>query len=210
MKENKKLRLLLILQSFMPLMLLLLLKNFDGKLLLLVLEFFSRIWNREFSVILDALTHESFFLLLVSMICFLWIIIGVATIYQFRTAQFANFIEGDKIKIINYSSDAGLIFFTTFILPLVLDEVGSLKNFLVFVSLFTMIIALMYKTNLYYKNPVIAMIGYNIFHFRFDENSDLSDKNGELIGITYGKINENKIIKYQRIADNVYFIYNKN
>ncbi|MFD3270085.1 hypothetical protein ACE3MS_08080 [Paenibacillus dendritiformis] len=209
MKENKKLRFLLILQSFMPLMVLLFLKNFDNDLIFLVRKFFIQIWNHEFTAITVAVTHKKFLLLIVIIICILWIIVGLYSMLLFKGAQFANFID-DKIKIISYSSDAGLIFFTTFIVPLVLDDIGSMRNFLVFICLFLMIIVLMYKTNLYYQNPVIAMLGYSTFHFKFTENSDSTMKNNELVGITYGKIDEDKIIKYQRIADNVYFIYNKN
>ncbi|MGG0821395.1 hypothetical protein ABE099_00850 [Paenibacillus turicensis] len=209
MKENKKLRFLLILQSFMPLMVLLLLKNFDSDLIFLIHKFFIQIWNREFTAISMAVTHEKFLLFIVIFICVIWIFVSLYSMHLFRGAQFANFIE-DKINIVHYSSDAGLIFFTTFIVPLVLDDVGSMRNFLVFICLFLMIIVLMFKTNLYYQNPVIAMLGYSTFNFKFTEHSDSTMKNSELVGITYGKIDEEKIIKYQRIADNVYFIYNKN
>ena len=142
--------------------------------------------------------------------CIVWFVRGVIAIKQFRNVQNANYIEGDKIKISGFSSDAGLIFFMTFIMPLVLDDIGKLRNFLVFIGLLLIVILLMCKTNLYYQNPVLTILGYKTFQFKFiDENSTL--QNGrDLIGITYGKIDENRIIKYQLIADNVYLIYNKN
>ena len=209
MNGNIKLRNLLILQSFMPLMFLLLLKNFDFNLFNLVYKFFIRSWKHDFSTITVAITHEKFLLLIVVVGCLIWILKGILAMFQFRNVQNSNFIEGDKILIKNYSSDAGLIFFTTFIVPLVLDDISNPSNFLVFIGLLMMIIALMCKTNLYYQNPVLTILGYKTFQFHFIEDNDATEMNNELIGITYGKIDESKIIKYQLVADDVYLIYNK-
>ncbi|AGL00591.1 hypothetical protein Desgi_1062 [Desulfoscipio gibsoniae DSM 7213] len=209
MNGNRKLRKLLILQSFVPLMFLLLLKNCEFNLFNLVCKFFIRIWKHDFSAITIAITHEKFLLLIVVVGCLFWILKGILAMFQFRNVQNSNFIEGDKIVIKNYSSDAGLIFFTTFIVPLVLDDIGELRNSLVFIGLLTMIIALMHKTNLYYQNPVLTILGYKTFQFYFIEDNNSAGMNNELIGITYGKIDESKIIKYQLVADDVYLIYNK-
>lgn len=210
MNDNKKLKHLLILQSFMPLMFLLLIKNFKFNLIKLVSKFFVEIWECDFSVIKTAITHESFLLSVIIIMCLSWIIKGILAIIQFRDIQNSDFIEGDKIMIKNYSSDSGLIFFTTFIMPLILDDIGTLRNFLVFIGLLTMMVALMCKTNLYYQNPVLTILGYKTFCFSFVEE-DISQKtDNQLIGITYGNLDESRIIKYKLIADDIYLIYNKN
>lgn len=207
--ENKKLKRLLILQSFLPLMFLIFLKNFEFDLINLFSEFFTRILSRDFKVIITALTHKKFLLFIIVLGCILWILRGIVAAFQFRHVQNSNFIEGDKIEIKKYTSDSSLIFFTTFIVPLVIDDIGRLNNFLVFIGLLAIIIALMCKTNLYYQNPVITILGYNTFQFQFSECDDVSMIGRDLIGITFGKIDEGKIIKYQLIADDVYLIYNK-
>lgn len=209
MSGNNKLRRLLIFQSFVPLMLLLLLKNFEFNVLNLISEFLDRIFKFDFSVIRVALKHEKFFLLIVILGCMIWILRGAVAIYQFRNIQSSNFIEGNKIQIKSYTSDASLIFFTTFIVPLVIDNLGKLNNFLVFIGLLAIIIMLMYRTNLYYQNPVITILGYSSFQFSFIDCDDPTKLGKDMIGITYGKIDESKIIKYQLVADDVYLIYNK-
>ncbi|MDN3956807.1 hypothetical protein [Sporolactobacillus laevolacticus] len=207
MRENRKLRNLLIMQSFIPLAILLLLKYFQFGMFKLIL---CGLWNRDISVINKAIFHKGLLIFLVMIGCICWIIRGLISIKQFRDVQNANFIEGDKIKISGFSTDSGLIFFVTFIIPLVLDDIGKLNNFLVFNGLVLMVILLMRKSNLYYQNPVLTILGYKTFRFKFVDKDGIANSEKDLIGITYGKIDEDLIIKYQRIADNVYLIYNKN
>lgn len=210
MKENRKLRNLLIMQSFLPLTILLILKHFKFSLLKLIGAFFCKLGQGDFFVIYRAMSHKDFLVLLVIIGCAFWLVRGLISISQFRNVQNANFIEGDKIKISCFSSDSGLIFFVTFIIPLVLDDIGQPNNFFVFNGLVLMVILLMQKSNLYYQNPVLTILGYTTFQFKFvDQNGNFQNEK-ELVGITYGKLDERKIIKYQLISDNVYLIYNKN
>lgn len=66
-----------------------------------------------------------------------------------------------------------------------------------------MICVLLYKTRLFYANPVLSILGYKVVEFEFSENSKVSKKN--LIGIYNGKITNNNIM-YKTITDTVYYI----
>ena len=210
MKENRKLRNLLIMQSFLPLTVLLFIKHFKISMCMLVFDFTSQLFHGDLAVFRKALEHESFLIFIVLTGCVFWFIRGILSVYQFRNVQNANFIEGDKITVNSISSDSGLIFFVTFIVPLVMDNIGKANEFLVFICLTFMVILLMNKSNLYYQNPVLTILGYTTFQFEFVTKSGDSQSKKDLIGLTYGKIDENKIIKYQLISDNVYLVYNRN
>ena len=72
------------------------------------------------------------------------------------------------------------------------------------------VIILMWRTNLYYQNPVLTILGYTSFSFEMGKSDDKRLEGKECIGITKNKINGSGVIKYQRIADNVFVVYDKN
>lgn len=133
----------------------------------------------------------------------------VAYLY-FQHFQTAGYDEEDGMEIKNYTTDTGLGFFMTFVLPLVLDDLGKIRDFNAFIVMISLVIILMSRTNLYYQNPVLIVLGYTTFSFEIKNPKDDRMKNKEYIGITKGKINPDKIIKYQYISDDVFVIYNKN
>lgn len=96
-------------------------------------------------------------------------------------------------------------FFVTYITPLILDDIDKGSGFLIFISIVIFLIFLMRNTNLYYKNPVLTILGYKSLRFHFE-----SDTEKEHIAITRGDVDASKLIKRKRISDNVYLVYNKN
>ena len=154
-----------------------------------------------------------FLIWLLEIICMVWIFYALLSIRSFKNLQTSNFSsQGEKLQDMNQISDSGVTFFMTYVLPMVLDDIGTWKGFIVFVLLMAMLYALMWKTNLYYQNPVLTILGYNIVSFEFDhtELSDFEDE--ECIGITRDSINKDikneDVMKRQYIADNVFLIYN--
>ena len=95
----------------------------------------------------------------------------------------------------------------TYVLPMVLDDIGTRNGFLIFVFLMAMLCVLMWKTNLYYQNPVLTILGYNVISFEFDDTELRDFKNRECIGITKGDISAGVVIKRQYITDNVFLVY---
>lgn len=97
----------------------------------------------------------------------------------------------------------------TYVLPMVMDDIGTLKNFSIFVFLMVMLCILMWKTNLYYQNPILTILGYEIVSFQF-EHTELSQFQGDrtCIGITrHTKVKDGMYIRRQYISDNVFLIY---
>lgn len=86
-------------------------------------------------------------------------------------------------------------------------HINTGKGILVFGILMVMLFALMWKTNLYYQNPVLTILGYEVFSFQF-ESTQLSEyRNKGRIGITRGTVRTGHSIKRQKISDNVFLVY---
>ena len=65
-------------------------------------------------------------------------------------------------------------------------------------------VRLLWDTTLFYKNPVLTVLGYNIYNFEFYENPKEPEE--ELIGICHGEIQTETIIVYKKLFNKVYFI----
>ena len=204
MKENKYLKWLLIIQSFLPLFFLIrcfYLHNFK-----LVLRFFVRLFQRDFGIILIALSHPDLFSVILLCLSVIMLIIGIMIYILFNKIQeFGFYEEHENIVVDADVTENSVAFFVTYITPLVLDDIGNKRGFLSFAAISIMLILLMRNTNLYYQNPFLTILGYKSFSFYFPSN-----ENSVYVGITRGDFDAAKIIKRKRISNNVYLVYNKN
>lgn len=208
MAENKSMKRKLIMQSFAPLFLILFIQYFDCELLFLPGKLFEDIRNRQWNIIPKVLYHEFFVTYILEFICLVWIIYSAIGVKAFGRLQRANFSsQGETLTNIEKIPDSGVTFFMTYVLPMAMDDLDSPKGIVVFVILMGLLFVLMWKTNLYYQNPVLTILGYEVFSFQF-ETTQLNGFHGkECIGITRGKVNEGRSIKRQLISDNVFIIY---
>ena len=61
-----------------------------------------------------------------------------------------------------------------------------------------MLIILLYRTSLFYANPVLAILGYHVYDFHFHDNTDLQ---GQYIGLSKGIITGQETIEYKKITE---------
>lgn len=107
-------------------------------------------------------------------------------------------------------NDSGATFLVTYVLPLLTDDVSSIRGLIVFLVLLLMVIALLINSNTFYQNPVLSAMKYRTFTFKFvNPASDINHSNRVYIGITHGvPIVEDAVIKRKYISDGVFLIYN--
>lgn len=212
LRENRFLKLLLIIQSFTPLFLLLIIKYWNGIIWKLVAKFFNfLISGNVMEAISKSFRNAEFFRLVLILTCVILLVAGILIYLYFNKAQTAGFTDhAEKISVGNDTTEASATFFVSYVIPMLLEDITELKGFLCFVIIMMMLIILMGKTNLYYQNPILAVLGYKTFEFKFSETSDAGLRNKDYIAITKGKIDETKIVKRKYITDNVFLIYNKN
>lgn len=210
MEDNLKLKWFLIMQSFFPLALLLFVKYIDCGLVKKTAFWVAGLWEKANDVHFSEILEKPFVVVLL-VLCAVWILVSILAGTQLRGVWKADFIDhSEKIHVQKYITDGSVLFYMTILFPLIMDDLGDKRNFVLFVIIMALLIRLMWRTNLYYQNPVLTILGYRILEFEFKDTNDDSLKNKMFIGITRGMVNEEKIIKRQFISDNVFLIYNKN
>lgn len=212
LRENRFLKWLLIIQSFTPLFLLLIIKYWDWNICKLVSEFFNFIVSGNVKeAIFKSFKNEELLRLMFIFICAILLVAGILIYLYFNKVQTVGFTDrAEKISVSNDTTETSAAFFVSYVMPMLLEDIIELKGFLCFVIIMMLLIMLMRNTNLYYQNPILAVLGYKTFGFKFSETSDSVLEGKEYIAITRGNIDETKIIKRKYIADNVFLIYNKN
>lgn len=186
-------KLKLMIQSLSPLALLTIINNF---------KFITKN-NSEDVFSAKEFISSNFILLFVLSFCVIWVIFAIRFYIEFKAFQYTDKKSGYDIIIKKEKSEDSLNFFLTLILPLLIDDIARWQGASVFFLVLFMICVLLYKTRLFYANPVLSILGYKVVEFEFSENSKVSKKN--LIGIYNGKITNNNIM-YKTITDTVYYI----
>ena len=89
----------------------------------------------------------------------------------------------------------------TYIIPLVCFPMETEREVFVMFSVIVIIGCIFVKTDLYYTNPSLILLGFNVY--RVSTNSDKEFRQG--IAIIKGKLKKGDSIKYLTLSDNVYF-----
>lgn len=198
----------LIMQSFAPLFLILAVKFWQYKLVLLAGAFGKMLLSAPGAALHRICEHPLRFTAGLELLCIGWIIIALWYAKQFRVAQMADFIsQGEALKEIEKMPDVGVSFFMTYLLPLAMDDLDTEQGLIVFLLIMGMLLLLMKKTNLYYQNPVLTILGYETFSFQFDTTQETAYQGKQFVGITRGTAQTGKSIKRKKIADNVFWVY---
>lgn len=210
--ENLNLKRSLVVQSFAPLFLLLTIKHMNFDLYWnLICKFITIFTQNGLSAFLTAIHHASFGGLVVSALSIGWLFLTVMIAFGFNGIQKAGFkAAGEQIIIEETTNDSGATFLVTYVLPLLTDDVESLRGLIVFLTMLIMVIMLLSRSNTFYQNPVLAAMKYRTFSFKFlNPDSDIINPDRVYIGITNGTpIVEEAVIKRKYISDGVFVIYN--
>lgn len=182
----------LMIQSLSPLALLTIIKNFS---LITVDNYGELLTKKEF-------IYTNIILLTVLSFCAIWVILSIVFYIEFIAFQYTDKKTGYDITINKEITEKSIDFLLTFIIPLLVDDIDTCQGAMVFFLLLFLICTLLCKTNLFYANPVLAILGYKIYEFSFVKNSEEKEK--DLIGIYKGKFPKN--VMYKKITDTVYIL----
>lgn len=137
-------------------------------------------------------------------ICLLFMLIGLIFLKYFNY----KFMKGApglpqkvlEIKDINYETVSFLI---TYIIPLLFFIIGEdsseARNFVVLIITIIIIGIIYCRTNLFYTNPTLAILGFQIYKISTKQNKDI-------IVILKGKLKKDDSFCPRLIDDNIYFI----
>ncbi len=107
--------------------------------------------------------------------------------------------EIKKIESLNYEH---LTFLATYVVPLISFDFGSGRQMLVLTLLLVVMGVIYIKTDLFYANPSLALLGFHIY--RVDGNFKNGDREG-IILIAREKLIENQKVGYIKLDDRIYY-----
>jgi len=108
--------------------------------------------------------------------------------------------EINNIEDINYEH---LTFLATYVVPLISFDFGSGRQMIVLALLLVVMGIIYIKTDLFYANPSLALLGFHIYR------ANGSFKNGERGGIVLicrGRLSEKQKVSYIRLDDRIYYV----
>ena len=135
-------------------------------------------------------------------ICLIWFLVSIFLYVYFKFMVSFGKTGGYTIEKITEDKEAGLNFFLTLILPLLLGDLNEWQNAASFVVIFIIIFILLMKTNLFYANPVLTLLGYHVYKLNFKENPSIYE---QCIVVAISKISKKDTIEYKKMADNILF-----
>ena len=101
-----------------------------------------------------------------------------------------------NVKNLNYNY---LMFFTTYIIPLICFDLKEFRDCILLLFLLLILCTLFLKTNVYYQNPILALMGFNLYEV------DMTYKSKEIckvIVIADGKLRDDMEISKHNIDGN--------
>lgn len=105
-----------------------------------------------------------------------------------------------KIEDINYEH---LTFLATYVVPLISFDFGSGRQMLVLGLLLVVMGVIYIKTDLFYANPSLALLGFRIY--RANGSFKMGEREGMIV-ISRGKIAVGARVSYIKLDDRIYYI----
>lgn len=117
--------------------------------------------------------YEFIFINLIPSVAFVFLIIGLILYYKFKST-----INGSKllpvriIKIENVNYEH-LTFLTTYIIPLICFDLAKIQYAITLLILLVIIGIIHVKTNMFYANPTLALLGFNIYQVETSQGTNI-------------------------------------
>ncbi len=104
------------------------------------------------------------------------------------------------IKEVKNQSFEHIVFLTTYIIPLIAFDLSNLRNVVALVVLLVVIGWIIIKTELYFGNPTLALLGYKLYKVKFESRND------EIMCITKDKLVATSLVKWIELDKGIYVV----
>lgn len=148
-------------------------------------------------------TKNLIFKNIIPIISFIFFVLGFIFInkfnYKLAGSQQSN-LTVIKIENRNYEH---LTFLTTYIIPLIAFDLTKIRYAIVMFLLLIAIGTMYVKTNIFYTNPTLALLGYKIYKIDAEFRTGPVE---EIIIISRENIIQSDILSYRKVNDNIYYV----
>lgn len=133
------------------------------------LAFLTIVRNFKFTPVSELAENQSYWgefvrlnnvLIVVFLLCATWILAAVISFISFTAFRWTDKKQGYQLSSFVEKEDASLNFFMTMIIPLLIDDVGTIQGAVTFLIIVVMMCALLSKTHLYYANSLEKFVAF--------------------------------------------------
>jgi hypothetical protein len=139
----------------------------------------------------------------VPVVCVVFLLIGVAS-YFYLDFEIKGSPENPFLvtRVENLSYEH-LMFLATYVIPLISFDFDN-ERFLIVLGLLLLVMGIIYiKTDLFYANPSLALLGYRLY--RVDGRFKGDETRENIIVICRCRLNKNDRVSYRRIGEGIYY-----
>lgn len=190
MKDHWLIKVMLYVLSLWLLFVSLLIMSFDQALL-------SNFWAALTEHDVAKLTSELKVRNLVFIVSIFFIILGMLILWFLANSYRGGWSINCKISDVTDENHEHLEFLATYVMPLVFTDVNSKRTVLNLVLMIIAIGAIYVKTNKFYSNPSLAILGFKIYKAKIHDRGEK-----QFVVICRGQLTEQSVIRYIRIDNN--------
>lgn len=139
----------------------------------------------------------------VSIIALFFFLMGVISYSRFKYKLSGSQQNHIKIRKIESKDYEHLTFLSTYIIPLIAFDLTKTRYSIVLIVLLVAIGIMYIKTNMFYSNPTLALLGYKIY--KIDATFRTKDEVGIII-IARESVKLDDRLSYRKIHDNIYYV----
>jgi len=140
---------------------------------------------------------------IIPIFCIIALKVGFISFFDFRFQMKGTPELSVKITEIENIDYEHLTFLTTYIIPLVCFQFENLRYILTFIIILFVIGLIYIRTDLFYANPTLAILGFRIYKISGEFRK--GEIRTEKILITKNKLQLNDRIKYFKLDERIYY-----
>ena len=149
-----------------------------------------------------------FFENIIPFACIVSLLIGCCSFYDFIYTTKGSSELSFKITQLENIEYEHLSFLTTYIIPLICFSFDNIRYIYVFIILLVVIGMIYIRTDLFYANPTLAILGFRIYKVKGSFRNDVQRDN--IILITRDELHLNDSIKYITVDNRIYYAKKNN
>ncbi|HFY4908319.1 TPA: anti-phage protein KwaA [Salmonella enterica subsp. enterica serovar Typhimurium] len=149
--------------------------------------------SKDTGTLLSSITPKN----IVFISSFAMIVAGVLIFLYLLLSFNSGWSVACTVSDVRNESHKHLEFLTTYVMPLVFTDVNSKRTMLNLLIMIVAIGMIYVKTNRFYSNPSLALLGFRIFKANINDRGTK-----EFVIICHGEIDNNSRIKYIKLDNN--------
>ena len=155
-------------------------------------------WNlrEEYNIYYKEFIQDNWFVIVYETLLVVMVLIAIVSYFSFNNWKRYGQETHNKILKTTCINEHSLTFFMTYVIPLMVSDVLEIRNIISCSIVVLIVMVLMFKTDLFYQNPVLSLLGYNIYKIHINTE--------DFICIIRENLVDGDCVRKKKISRNIY------